>query len=850
MQTQVVTLDVLKPIGTIVDLSDSFNARVGDKMTPFQLFITEGGVAKDLKGMHPELEAEVGNGALRNGVAVMAAGAKGVHWVGSTNNVTGYNQLTLAFPAELFPQSGFCYGHLILANDAGVRETSVDIWFQVLDGTPLMGLVADHYDSELQLELAKARNANDQFSQEMRDTYNQQVIDAQNAMEKATSDLKHLAVTTGSIQAQIDAKNFVTFDKYRHEIEIISEMIEAKLAQMNLTPETFPNATAIQDKYPKGKAGLFIAEDTGHKWIYYQGTWTDAGVYQGVGVADRSLTALKMKQLDVLYHVVQANPIVVDWDNHQLVIDKNIFLMEDKNLIELSEGKYAWDSSYTTVYVGYNAESLRFDFVDANNVSKLPDNDYFIGVFDSYSKMVSSLFKITESTNVWHDGTKTLIQNSILPPLQQAICTATDDDIHVDFVKRTLTLYSTIHLYSKTHALKVDPGTFTLNDKGLASFIYADWSDDDKEYILKAVPEITDVPDNGWYLGWIDYYRKSSYFNQVGTNSTEKIKPANLTIAGKITVDFENKEIIFPRNFDGFNFNLKLPKDYQHPVRVPLKVTGKSDNGNVYYLAVDPKNADHIEISSDYGELSYNCQIIGWVNLSAHYYDFGKYGNSADLASQPFINQKVTCLGDSITSGGQTDNGGMAISYVDYLETLIGTKPTNAGVSGSHITKSAAGRTDSFVERVESIKNQDAITIYGGVNDFLFDSPLGTMTDEATTQTTFYGALKYLVTRLTFNNPDAKLLFITPMKADKYGGTYDVNGNVRKNSVNATEEDYVNAIKEVASYYSIPVLDLFHDGNLNPYIPAQNTMTVDGLHPNEKGAQRLAKTIAHAINNL
>ena len=72
MQTQVVTLDVLKPIGTTVDLSDSFNARVGDKMTPFQLFITEGGVAKDLKGMHPELEAEVGNGALRNDVAVMA----------------------------------------------------------------------------------------------------------------------------------------------------------------------------------------------------------------------------------------------------------------------------------------------------------------------------------------------------------------------------------------------------------------------------------------------------------------------------------------------------------------------------------------------------------------------------------------------------------------------------------------------------------------------------------------------------------------------------------------------------------------------------------------------------------
>ena len=245
MQTQVVTLDVLKPIGTTVDLSDSFNARVGDKMTPFQLFITEGGVAKDLKGMHPELEAEVGNGALRNGVAVMAAGAKGVHWVGSTNNVTGYNQLTLAFPAEVFPQSGFCYGHLILANDAGVRETSVDIWFQVLDGTPLMGLVADHYDSELQLELAKAKNANDQFSQEMRDTYNQQVTDAQNALIRATSDLSHLSTSVGEVQDQIDAGNVVTRKQHKDDLKKVSDEIDNRLDKMTPNLESFADLDAV-----------------------------------------------------------------------------------------------------------------------------------------------------------------------------------------------------------------------------------------------------------------------------------------------------------------------------------------------------------------------------------------------------------------------------------------------------------------------------------------------------------------------------------------------------------------------------------------------------------------------------
>ncbi|WP_251939563.1 CotH kinase family protein [Limosilactobacillus reuteri] len=300
MQTQVVTLDVLKPTGTTIDLSDSFNARVGDKMTPFQLFITEGGVAKDLKGMHPELEAEVGNGALRNGVAVMAAGAKGVHWVGSTNNVTGYNQLTLAFPAEVFPQSGFCYGHLILANDAGVRETSVDIWFQVLDGTPLMGLVADHYDSELQLELAKAKNANDQFSQEMRDTYNQQVTDAQNALTRATANLSSLAGTAGNIEAQITSQDIIT----RPEYDKLANQITDTLSKMNLKPEYYADLNAVQAKYPNGSDNFIVTSD-GYLALYQNGQWTKGPLFQAAGLSDN--VQAKLSTINPRNLIVNAN---------------------------------------------------------------------------------------------------------------------------------------------------------------------------------------------------------------------------------------------------------------------------------------------------------------------------------------------------------------------------------------------------------------------------------------------------------------------------------------------------------------------------------------------------------------
>ncbi|QIZ04197.1 CotH kinase family protein [Limosilactobacillus reuteri] len=289
MQAQSVILDLLKPVGTIVDLSDKFNARVGDSMTPFNLFITEGGKPKALNGLHPELEAVVGNGALKGNKAIMNAGAKGVHWVGSTNNVTGYNQLTLALPAEVFPQSGFCYGHLILANEADVRESSADIWFQVLDGTPLMGLVADHYDSELQLELAKAKNANDQFSQEMRDTYNQQVTDAQNALTRASSDLSHLAISVGQVQSQIDAGNVIT----RAEFKELDDRISAKLSTMRINPEAFENEAALRAKYPQGNDQLNVTIDNGHLWVWIDGDFKDCGPFQTAGIDQKLVDQIK-----------------------------------------------------------------------------------------------------------------------------------------------------------------------------------------------------------------------------------------------------------------------------------------------------------------------------------------------------------------------------------------------------------------------------------------------------------------------------------------------------------------------------------------------------------------------------
>lgn len=71
--------------------------------------------------------------------------------------------------------------------------------------------------------------------------------------------------------------------------------IDNYLSSVTAVPETFASLTAIKDKYPSGKNGLMVAADNGHKYIWTNNAWTDAGVYQSVGVADGSISPNKLE---------------------------------------------------------------------------------------------------------------------------------------------------------------------------------------------------------------------------------------------------------------------------------------------------------------------------------------------------------------------------------------------------------------------------------------------------------------------------------------------------------------------------------------------------------------------------
>lgn len=356
MQSPIIKIDTLKPIGTLVDLTGQFNARVGDAYTPITIQWTEGGNAKNLDGLHPVFEAVVGQGHIENNEVLMNDDAVPVRWVGDQSSIRGYDQTILKLPPQVFSKSGLCYGYLALENDQGVRETSVDIWFKVLGGVYNMGLACNYFITDFQKALAKAKGDVFQALDEIKKNYELKIQSAENAIDDNVAALKNLKGSVGAIQAQIDAGNVVTLTKHNTDIDRISKAIEDKLAQMDLQPEAFENEAALKSKYPNGAVGLMLTVDTGHKWVWINGAWKDCGVYQSAGLnpeTRRRLTYLDASDSITKQALQTMTDQVVDlqWFVGSIDINTGAITPKDRSM-----------SAYSSLKVLGKSYTFKFDF--------------------------------------------------------------------------------------------------------------------------------------------------------------------------------------------------------------------------------------------------------------------------------------------------------------------------------------------------------------------------------------------------------------------------------------------------------------------------------------------------------
>ncbi len=211
----------------------------------------------------------------------------------------------------------------------------------------------------------------------------------------------------------------------------------------------------------------------------------------------------------------------------------------------------------------------------------------------------------------------------------------------------------------------------------------------------------------------------------------------------------------------------------------------------------------------------------------------------------------INFLGDSITSGvgpSSKDNIFHAV-----LAREVGLKEArNYGISGTRFAYQQGGifpqypkddNTDKmcFNRRFESMSDDaDMVVVFGGTNDFGHgDAELGKPSDR--TPETFYGACHYLFSGLVKKYIGKPVVIMTPLHRA-------VEALPTKT---ATLRDYVNIIREVAEFYSLPVCDLYAYGGIQPQLEEQKAMYApDGLHPNDAGNALIAQKLRKCLENL
>lgn len=208
--------------------------------------------------------------------------------------------------------------------------------------------------------------------------------------------------------------------------------------------------------------------------------------------------------------------------------------------------------------------------------------------------------------------------------------------------------------------------------------------------------------------------------------------------------------------------------------------------------------------------------------------------------------KKIGFLGDSITQNAE---------YVNSYANLTGCTALNYGISATHMAARNTNDTNAFERRYNRIpKNCDMVIVFGGTNDFghANTAEFGEFSDGPRVgKYTFYAGLHRLFKGLHERYTNIPVVIMLPIH---HGTEIDMPEYIIGSDKSITEgtntttgktfREYVNAIREVAAYYSLIVLDAYSYSGLSPMteIGASNRVFFkDGLHLNAAGGERLAR---------
>ena len=265
-------------------------------------------------------------------------------------------------------------------------------------------------------------------------------------------------------------------------------------------------------------------------------------------------------------------------------------------------------------------------------------------------------------------------------------------------------------------------------------------------------------------------------------------------------------------------------------------------------------------------------RLLILLSFFIFHFSFSSAQQSATVV-HPWQGKRVAYFGDSITD---PRNRASEKKFWGFLTDWLDIQAYVYGVSGRQWNDIPRQTAQLLQEHGQDV---DAIIVFMGTNDYNNGVPIGQWWDERETQVEYgHGQPKQMVTRrqrtpsmdpstyrgrinialdsLKRSFPTKQVLLLTPIhRADFHAN--EKNWQCDESYTNQCGEyldAYVEAVKQAADVWAVPVIDWSATGGLFPLMDEHaryfNNALTDRLHPNELGHQRLARTLYYQLLTL
>lgn len=254
--------------------------------------------------------------------------------------------------------------------------------------------------------------------------------------------------------------------------------------------------------------------------------------------------------------------------------------------------------------------------------------------------------------------------------------------------------------------------------------------------------------------------------------------------------------------------------------------------------------------TNDNMPVRFTSEASGYVRITLYAVDYDaglcgmctkdEYMNGVRNGGSSLVGISIFTFGDSIMA---TRSG--VVNTVDLLRNNHGIGGINYGVGGYTLARFDGSERGSILNKIDgALKtvSPDIILLEGGCNDYTLDVPLGVITDYLDfsgnyDETTYLGALETALYKLKNNYSDALIIWIYVHKHQR----------TEKETANFTTMH--DKSLEVCEKWSIPVVDIYNEGNMNTrldYHKQAYTDSADGVHPNSLGHKKFYYPMIYA----